>query len=348
MKKKLILAGIFLAISFTLLSPGCTQEKPAGNATALCALSLCDCKCYPAGETPEKLKGKICGINCLGEHGLTGCEYKDSTCVETYLTEEDAKIMAEGYIINAPTYSFDGSDLAYEKTIGLRCKFCWQFVYVFTSRHAGYGDRTGQVLAEVITDHRIYATIESGQVTGATIDGIWDELAQKNIGTEDCSGNSDCAKEESKCADGIDPYHVCQDDKCTQLTFVADPCMMDHVCPKGMWNRLSKTACFVYERCNASGCDDNSDSTLDKCVDVGTKNEGCMYTIVPDSCRTDADCVPTECCHPSACENKRFKEPCNVMCTMVCEGPIDCGAGSCACVGGRCAVKPGGNTTTIQ
>jgi len=346
MKKEFMVAGISLALAFTVLFSGCVQ-KPSEKE---CTLSLCDCKCHAPDQTPEQLGGKICGINCLGEQGVTGCEHKDGKCIEKYLTEEDSKKIAEDYIKNAPTYEFDGFDLAHDKTITLRCPFCWQLVYEFECRHAGYGDRSGQVLAEVITDHRIYVTVDKGQIAGAVIDDKWDEKEQKYLDTggEGCSGNSDCAREESKCADGVDPYHVCQDDKCTQLTFIADPCMMDHVCPKGMWNKLSKTLCFVYKKCNASGCDDNSDSTTDKCVDIGTKNEGCMYTIVRDSCRTDADCVPTECCHPSTCENKRFKEPCNVMCTMVCEGPIDCGAGSCACVDGKCAVKPGGNTTTIQ
>ncbi len=56
------------------------------------------------------------------------------------------------------------------------------------------------------------------------------------------------------------------------------------------------------------------------------------------SCITDDDCVPAQCCHPTSCTNKANKGVCNLMCTMSCEGPIDCGAGSCGCVNGKCNV----------
>jgi len=58
------------------------------------------------------------------------------------------------------------------------------------------------------------------------------------------------------------------------------------------------------------------------------------------SCTTDDDCVPAQCCHPTSCTNKANKGVCNLMCTMSCEGPIDCGAGSCGCVNGKCSVVP--------
>jgi hypothetical protein len=57
-------------------------------------------------------------------------------------------------------------------------------------------------------------------------------------------------------------------------------------------------------------------------------------------CTRDADCVPAECCHPSSCTGAPVKRPCNLMCTMSCEGPLDCGAGSCGCVNGTCSVIP--------
>ena len=45
-----------------------------------CTLSLCDCKCYPTGETREETEGVMCGINCLGEHGVSGCEFVNGVC----------------------------------------------------------------------------------------------------------------------------------------------------------------------------------------------------------------------------------------------------------------------------
>jgi hypothetical protein len=66
-----------------------------------------------------------------------------------------------------------------------------------------------------------------------------------------------------------------------------------------------------------------------------------VVTTVPppaQSCTIDDDCVPAGCCHPTSCINKAEKGVCNVMCTMSCEGPIDCGAGHCGCVNGKCGV----------
>lgn len=57
-------------------------------------------------------------------------------------------------------------------------------------------------------------------------------------------------------------------------------------------------------------------------------------------CTSNPDCVPAECCHPSSCTPKTRKEPCNLMCTAVCEGPLDCGAGSCGCVNKKCSIIP--------
>jgi hypothetical protein len=66
-------------------------------------------------------------------------------------------------------------------------------------------------------------------------------------------------------------------------------------------------------------------------------------TTVPvdnQTCTIDADCVPAQCCHPTTCVNQASISVCNLMCTASCEGPLDCGAGSCVCTNGRCSVVP--------
>ena len=59
------------------------------------------------------------------------------------------------------------------------------------------------------------------------------------------------------------------------------------------------------------------------------------------ACTVDSDCVPAECCHPTGCINRTYKEVCTLLCTASCEGPIDCGAGHCGCVNGTYGVLPG-------
>jgi len=61
------------------------------------------------------------------------------------------------------------------------------------------------------------------------------------------------------------------------------------------------------------------------------------------SCTSDMACVPAQCCHPTSCMNRAAAAAlsCEIkLCTMSCEGPIDCGAGSCGCVNGKCSVVP--------
>ena len=61
-------------------------------------------------------------------------------------------------------------------------------------------------------------------------------------------------------------------------------------------------------------------------------------TLTVQGCTNYDDCIPAECCHPTSCINKAEKSVCNMMCTMNCQGPIDCGAGYCGCVNGKCGV----------
>jgi len=65
------------------------------------------------------------------------------------------------------------------------------------------------------------------------------------------------------------------------------------------------------------------------------------------TCLTDADCVPATCCHPDSCTAATEAPSCkDTMCTMICSGPLDCGAGRCGCVDGTCSVVPASGGVT--
>ncbi len=56
-------------------------------------------------------------------------------------------------------------------------------------------------------------------------------------------------------------------------------------------------------------------------------------------CRTDSDCVPAGCCHPTSCVSKEQAPNCTgIYCTQVCSGPLDCGLGHCGCISNKCEV----------
>ena len=91
--------------------------------------------------------------------------------------------IAGDYLLNSFTFRFDGIEdsLKLVDTNTLDCPYCWEFVFEFQCQHAGYGNRTGQMLAQVITPHTARIVVEQGRVTSAIMDGEWDMLAQKMI-----------------------------------------------------------------------------------------------------------------------------------------------------------------------
>ena len=99
-------------------------------------------------------------------------------------SNEASQRIAEGFLRSSPTFFFDGI----EKSVRLVDTIAPQsmpdyriFFFTFDSGQAGYGDRTGQVLAEVITPHKVAITVDQGQIKVALIDRTWDILTQEKI-----------------------------------------------------------------------------------------------------------------------------------------------------------------------
>jgi len=99
--------------------------------------------------------------------------------------ESQMKELAEDWIREAPTYRYDGSGLEFVSYVQQESNPVRHvFTYNFTSSHAGYGNRSEQVTAQVITEHSIKITIVDGNVASAVIDEKWDEVGQFIIGSE--------------------------------------------------------------------------------------------------------------------------------------------------------------------
>lgn len=98
------------------------------------------------------------------------------------ITKESSQKTAEDFVRNCPTFAFDGviSTLGLKDSKSLAVN-SWQFTYEFDCRHAGYGDRAGQALAQVITHHHAVITVEEGTVTEAILDSRWSETTQEEI-----------------------------------------------------------------------------------------------------------------------------------------------------------------------
>jgi hypothetical protein len=100
------------------------------------------------------------------------------------ISQEESQEIARQYVINEPTFVFDGmaETLALVSSTTLKCPYCWEFEYQFDCRQAGYGNRTGLMVAQVITPHIATIVVQEGKVTSAVMDGNWDMMRQKTIG----------------------------------------------------------------------------------------------------------------------------------------------------------------------
>ena len=76
---------------------------------------------------------------------------------------------------------------------------------------------------------------------------------------------------------------------------------------------------------------------------IRSLSSGKNYTLIGEketaTCSSDSDCVPASCCHPTSAVNKKYAPDCiGIACTMVCDGPLDCGAGKVACIENTCVI----------
>ncbi|MFP3951826.1 MAG: hypothetical protein ACLFVP_06805 [Candidatus Bathyarchaeia archaeon] len=98
--------------------------------------------------------------------------------------DDDVEQIAIDFLVNAPTFSFDGIPESIEviSTYTLE-SYPEQHVVVisFKTTHAGWGDREGTFIAQVVTQHSIEITVVEGEVVEASIDDKWDEITQEII-----------------------------------------------------------------------------------------------------------------------------------------------------------------------
>jgi predicted secreted protein len=141
---------------------------------------------YPVVK-PDLTVYKVILRNSASGWHWEGSVKADGTVTETsplkQITEEESRQIAEAFVKNCPTFVFDGmaDTLKYVDVVVLRTPYAWQYSFQFESRHAGYGNRTGQMVAEVITPHEAVVTVINGQVVSATLDTQWDMLEQQII-----------------------------------------------------------------------------------------------------------------------------------------------------------------------
>ena len=117
----------------------------------------------------------------LGIMVLSATACRSSGVAPNVQSKEDAQQQALEFLNNSPTFTFDGIQGSIELTDTLETPGSWTFVYEFESAHAGYGNREDQMLAQVITRHTAYITVQQGEITSAQLDNTWDMLKQREL-----------------------------------------------------------------------------------------------------------------------------------------------------------------------
>jgi hypothetical protein len=98
------------------------------------------------------------------------------------MTDDEAEQLARDWIKQVPTYAYDGQDLELvDHTV--RESYLRQHVltYNFTSTHGGYGNRTGEMVNQVLTPHQIVVEVAHHDIQSAIIDDTWDARRQAPI-----------------------------------------------------------------------------------------------------------------------------------------------------------------------
>jgi hypothetical protein len=95
--------------------------------------------------------------------------------------EDEAAGVAVKWIEGAPTFSFDGvAGSINVDSVTLAQTFAPPSFYIvelsFDCSHGGYGDRSGEMVLQVIEHHTATIHVTDGAVTLAVLDNVWDEL----------------------------------------------------------------------------------------------------------------------------------------------------------------------------
>ena len=98
-------------------------------------------------------------------------------------TQEQAIFIATNFLKDSPTFAFDGMEETIEvvNVDTLRMPFTWKITISFTSRNAGYGDRSDEMVATVLTEHTMKIVVSNGKVLSAVTDDAFDELNEVMI-----------------------------------------------------------------------------------------------------------------------------------------------------------------------
>ncbi|MDD5311572.1 MAG: hypothetical protein PHO26_00860 [Dehalococcoidia bacterium] len=92
-----------------------------------------------------------------------------------------AQTAAENYLKGTSTFRFDGipGSIKPVKNEELKDQTGWKLTYSFQTAHPGHGDRSGLILAQVITDHTAVLETRQCNISSAICDNSWNLMTDQ-------------------------------------------------------------------------------------------------------------------------------------------------------------------------
>lgn len=113
---------------------------------------------------------------------LAACTAPNGEEVTQQFTPQEITNAAQEWVMQAPTYAYDGIEIEQVDYVEQSTTPpTHTVVFNFTTSSAGYGDRSDQMTAQVITEHQIRVLLVDGEVREAIINNEYDELNQQLI-----------------------------------------------------------------------------------------------------------------------------------------------------------------------
>ncbi len=133
--------------------------------------------------------------------GCTGPANEKTT--QNALEQQNGAAMAESFVRNSSTYIYDGYDI--KESGSDKVGDSAHYIYVFSSRNSGYGNRKDKAVDREVTAHVANITVQDGRVVIAFLDGKYNMLEDEMEGEPLCKDS---------CGDGICQEVVCEGDGC--------------------------------------------------------------------------------------------------------------------------------------
>jgi hypothetical protein len=107
-----------------------------------------------------------------------GISCQPSTSKAPLCSQEQASALSLSLIRNSPTFAFDGvkDSIQQVKVVSPDKGSTWNLTYSFKTAHPGHGDRSEQMLAQVVTGHTAQITVAKCKITSAVCDKTWNLL----------------------------------------------------------------------------------------------------------------------------------------------------------------------------